>query len=107
MVAGDVMDLLMGSDSQAWGQRNLTDIDWWAGQQKLGSWGRHSLKFDCENASRAQFAKMFKDLLVRDGFDRRVPVFLASQAFPTDQVNPQTLIRKWQYSLTVTNVRPG
>ena len=96
MVVGYVTELLLGSDSQAWGQRILTDLDYWAGQQKLRARGKHSLKFDCEKASRAQLAKMFKDLHVREGFDRRDPVFLASQAFPADRINPQSLIHKWQ-----------
>ena len=49
---------------------------------------------------------MFKDLHVCDGFDRRDPVFLVSQASPADRVNPQALIRKWRYLLAVTDVRP-
>ena len=33
MVAGYVTELLLGSDSQAWGQRLLTDLDSWVGRR--------------------------------------------------------------------------
>ena len=55
MVVGYVTELLLGSDSQAWGQRILTDLDSWAGQQKLRARGRHSLK--CRHLSQV-FAEL-------------------------------------------------